>query len=37
MLERKNRKQIMEARGVEKLAMVQAQGKETYMEKHLFT
>jgi len=27
----------MEARGIDKLAHAQAAGKETYIEKHLFT
>ena len=37
MLERKNRRQVMEARNAEKLNLLKAQGKESYMEKHLFT
>jgi len=37
MLEKKNRREMMGVKAKSNLEMLKAQGKETYMEKHLFT
>jgi len=37
MLERKQRRELLDARNTENLRMLRAQGNERAMEKHLFT